>query len=275
MRHRSNQTLPGYFFAIALLLTACFPVRSGGQSNSPATLPAYDVAAIKPAKPADGSRMLFLMDRLSAQGVTLQTLIKQAYGVEDDQILEAPKWVTSQTYDIEAKVDNVDQATLKSLSPEQYKEMLQAFLKDRFQLKTHSEKKELSVLALVVAKDGPKLKPATPGETYPDGIKGPDGKLGHAGMMRWGRGQLLGQGISIGSLVPALTQQLGRIVQDKTGLTGAYDIDLHWSDDVGSSDSTSPSIFTALQEQLGLKLQSEKAPVAVLVIDHAAQPATD
>jgi uncharacterized protein (TIGR03435 family) len=157
--------------------------------------------------------------------------------------------------------------------------MFQSFLRDRFQLKVHREPKELPVLALVVAKGGPKLQQARAGDTYPDGIKGPDGKpAGHAGMMMWGPGRLTGQGIPVANLVPPLTQQLGRIVQDKTGLTGMYDIELHWTaddaapDSRSASDSPGPSIFTAMQEQLGLKLESQKAPVEVLLIDHVEQP---
>jgi uncharacterized protein (TIGR03435 family) len=211
--------------------------------------------------------------------MTLKSLIKEAYGIEDDQISGAPKWVGSQTYDIEAKVDGADAATLEKLSDDQSKLMFQSFLRDSFQLKVHWETKELPVLALVVAKGGPKLQPAKPGDTYPDGIKGPDGKpAGHAGMMMWGRGRLTGQGIPLGNLVPPLTHELGRIVQDKTGLTGKYDIELRWTtddaapDSRSASDSPGPSLFTAMQEQLGLKLESQKAPVEVLLIDHVGQP---
>lgn len=223
--------------------------------------------------------LLLQFGRLTAKGVTLRGLIEQAYGIEDDQILGAPKWVDSQNFDIEAKVDNADETTLKNLSPDQYKLMFQSFLKSRFQLKVHWETKDLPVLALVVAKGGSKLKPAKPGDTYPDGIKGPDGKPGgHAGLMRWGRGQLTGQGISIASLVPPMTRITGRIVQDKTGLTGTYDIELRWTEETdsaggaGSPDSAGPSIYTAIQEQLGLKFESQKEPVQVLLIDHVDQP---
>jgi uncharacterized protein (TIGR03435 family) len=176
-------------------------------------------------------------------------------------------------------VDGADAAELEKLSEDQFKLMFQSFLIDRFKLKVHWETKELPVLALVVAKGGPKLQEAKPGDTYANGIKGPDGKPGgHAGMMMRGRGRLTGQGIPIASMVPPLTQELGRIVQDKTGLTGKYDIQLRWTTDDAAPDSRSasdpsaPSIFTAIQEQLGLKLESRKAPVEVLMIDHVDQP---
>jgi uncharacterized protein (TIGR03435 family) len=262
--------------SILLGLLAAAPCAATAQTASPLS---YDVASIKPSKAPEGSTLLFRLGAFTAKGLTLKSLLRGAYGIEDDQISGAPKWVGSQTYDIEAKVDGADAATLEKLSEDQAKLMFQSFLRDRFQLKVHWETKQLPILALVVAKGGPKLQQAKPGDTYPDGIKGPDGKAeGHAGMMMWGTGRLTGQGIPIGNLVSPLTQELGRIVQDKTGLTGNYDIELRWTtddaapDSRSASDSPGPSIFTAMQEQLGLKLESQRAPVQVLVIDHVEQP---
>ncbi len=264
--------------------------QSRAQTNAEDTavkVPVYDVASIKPGKPGEGSMLLFRLDGLTANRMTLKALIREAYGIENDQILGAPTWLNTQSYDIEAKVDGADAAALERLSEDQRKLMFQSFLGERFQLKVHRETKELSILALVVAKNGPKLREAKPGDTYPEGIKGPDGKPGgHAGMMMWGNGRLTGQGISIASMVPPLTQQLGRTVLDKTGLTGRYDVELRWTPDDTSTPATgpdsgtagespTPSIFTALQEQLGLKLESRKAPVEVLVIDHVEAPAAN
>jgi uncharacterized protein (TIGR03435 family) len=150
----------------------------------------------------------------------------------------------------------------------------------------HTEIKQLPVYELVVAKGGSKLKEATPGDTYANGIKGPDG-VGRGGMMRVGPGQLTAQGVPISSMVNMLSQQLHQTVIDKTGLTGKYDLELNWTTDQGSEpmfkgadssqhdpapDSSGPSIFTALQEQLGLKLQSAKGPVDRLVIEHVEMP---
>jgi uncharacterized protein (TIGR03435 family) len=266
--------------AVLPILSGVLATVPSGAAAQIANPPTYDVASIKPSKAADETTLLFRPGAFSAKGMTLKSLLKEAYGIQDDQISGAPKWVSSQTYDIEAKVDGVDAATLEKLSDDQFKGMFRSFLRDRFQLKVHWETKELPVLALVVAKGGPKLQQAKPGDTYPDGIKGPDGKpAGHAGMLMWGRGRLTGQGIPIGNLVPPLTQELGRIVEDKTGLTGNYDIELRWTtddaapDSRSASDSPGPSLFTAMQEQLGLKLESQKAPVQVLLIDHVEQPA--
>jgi uncharacterized protein (TIGR03435 family) len=266
--------------AVLPILSGVLATVPSGAAAQIANPPTYDVASIKPSKASDETTLLFRPGAFSAKGMTLKSLLKEAYGIQDDQISGASKWVSSQTYDIEAKVDGVDAAALEKLSEDQVKGMFRSFLRDRFQLKVHWETKELPVLALVVAKGGPKLQQAKPGDTYPDGIKGPDGKpAGHAGMLMWGRGRLTGQGIPIGNLVPPLTQELGRIVEDKTGLTGNYDIELRWTTDDASpdsrsaSDSPGPSLFTAMQEQLGLKLESQKAPVQVLLIDHVEQPA--
>src|SRR5271163_802675 len=127
--------------------------QADGRTVKP---PAYDVASIKPSKPGDQSLLLFRPGRFSASGMTLRSMIEQAYGIEDDQIVGAPGWVNTQRFDIEAKVDGVDAAALENLSEDQSKLMFQSFLKDRFALKIHRETKELPVLVLVVAKGGPK-----------------------------------------------------------------------------------------------------------------------
>jgi uncharacterized protein (TIGR03435 family) len=168
--------------------------------------------------------------------------------------------------------------------------MVQGLLADRFQLKVSHATKDLPVYALVVAKNGPKLHEAKPGDTYPNGIRGLDG-VAHPGMMRMGPGQLTGQALEMGALTTVLSQQLGRTILDHTGLKGQYDISLQWTPDVGEGmmfggpagpkppgenpappESTGPSIYTALQEQLGLKLDSTKGPVEIVVVDRVEQP---
>jgi uncharacterized protein (TIGR03435 family) len=167
--------------------------------------------------------------------------------------------------------------------------MLQALLADRFKLSIHRETKELPVYALVAAKNGPKLQEAKADATYPNGIKGPDG-VARGGMMRIGGGEVTGQGLPIANLTRMLSQQLGRTVIDKTGLTGKYDFTLQWTPDESQGpmfkgadgappggnpappESSGPSLFTAIQEQLGLKLESQKGPVEIIVIDHVEKP---
>jgi uncharacterized protein (TIGR03435 family) len=183
---------------------------------------------------------------------------------------------------------------IRKLDPEQRKDarqqMTQALLADRFKLSIHRETKELPVYALVVAKNGPKLQEAKPDATYSNGLKGPDG-VARKGVMRMGLGEVTGQGLSISSFARLLSQQLGRTVIDKTGLTANYDFTLHWTPEEGEgqlfkgtglapqgadsaapAESSGPSLFSAIQEQLGLKLESQKGPVEIIVIDHVEKP---
>jgi uncharacterized protein (TIGR03435 family) len=276
---------------LAGAMAAGMPIVFGQVNATPTVdLPGFEVASVKPDKSGFGPTILLTADGLTATKVTVKFLIKQAYGVEDDEISGAPNWLDSDTYDVEAKVSSADLAALDKLDEKQRMRMLQPLLAERFQLKVHQEAKEIPVYALIIAKNGPKLHEAKPGDTYPDGIKGPDGKPGgRPGMMMWGRGRLVAQGIPIANLLPPLTQQLERTVLDKTGLKGTYDITLLWTpeDDRApmvngpdggrqgsgpATDFSGASIFTAIQEQLGLKLESRKAPVEVLVIDHIEAP---
>ena len=254
-------------------------------------VPAFEVASIKPNKSGTGMTMLQTTPvGFSASNISLKAVIQHAYGVEENQILGAPSWVGSERYDIEAKVSSSDTDALHDLNPYQRRLMLQPLLADRFQLKVHTELRDFPVLVLVVAKGGPKLHEAKPGDTYPNGLKGFDGG-GGPGMMLMRPGQLTAQGVDLSFVAKQLSQQLGRTVQDKTGLTGKYDFTMQWKPDRDpspmpgapepgqqgpgatlSTDSSEASIFTAVQEQLGLKLESRKAPVEVLVIDHVEAP---
>jgi uncharacterized protein (TIGR03435 family) len=267
---------------------------NGQDHNSAATSPVYEVASIKPDKSGTNMvRMMYTPDGLSATNASVQMLISTAYGVENNQISGAPGWLNSDKYDIEAKMDSATVEELRKLNEDDRRavrqHMLQALLADRFKMTVHRETKDLPIYVLIVAKDGPKFKQATPGDTYPNGIKGPDGHSG-AGMMMMGREGLTAQGVELTNLVRHLTRVLGRTVVDKTGLTGRYDFTLKWTPDeslggaprgpqsgqAGVGDTapadSSPSLFTVLQEQLGLKLESQKGPVEILVIDHVEKP---
>jgi uncharacterized protein (TIGR03435 family) len=256
----------------------------------------YEVASIKPNKSGTNMvRLMFSPDGLTATNATLQMFVQAAYQVEPHQVSGGPSWLNSDHYDIEAKMDSATADVLHKLSEEQGRlereRMLQALLTDRFKLTIHRETKELPVYALLIAKNGPKLQEAKPGDTYPNGIKGPDGRAGAGMMFMNGRGSVTGQGLPIANLVRLLSLQLGRTVVDKTGLTAKYDFTLQWTPDESQGamfkgpgpgpqgtagppppDPSGPSIFTAVQEQLGLKLESQKGPVEMLVVDHAEQP---
>jgi uncharacterized protein (TIGR03435 family) len=264
-------------------------------ANTTAVAFEYEVASIKPNKSANNMvRFMNSLDGFSTTGVTVQMLIANAYGVQNFQISGAPGWLNSERYDIDAKMDSATADALKKLDQEhnriERQHMQQKLLADRFKLTVHSETRELPVYALVVDKNGLKLHEAKPGDTYPNGVKGPDG-VGRGGVVYMGRGTLTGQGVALAPLVAQLSRQLGRTVVDKTGLTGKYDYTLQWTPEEGQGamfqgpgggpqppegaappESSGPSIFTALQEQLGLKLESQKGPVEFVVIDHVERP---
>jgi uncharacterized protein (TIGR03435 family) len=265
----------------------------GQEAVSGTKAPTYDVVSIKPNKSGSGGmRIQMSGDRYSSEGVSVRTLIQYAYnikvgnqifGVPMSMISGVPGSMEGARFDIEAKMDEDAVAALKKLPPEeadaQRRSMMRAMLADRFKLVAHRESKELPMYSLVIAKGGFKLKDADPNNTYPNGIKGPDG-VSHAGMMMVGNGRLTAQAIPMSNLAANLTGQLGRIVVDKTGLTGKYDVTLQWAPDdnrgaapdAGSTADAGPSIFTALQEQLGLRLDATKGPVDMIVVDHVEMP---
>jgi uncharacterized protein (TIGR03435 family) len=270
-------------------------VRAQSPQTTGAPLPSFEVASIKPNRSGDNHFFIsFQPGRFTATGATTRFLIEDAYNVKDFQVSGGPSWINSERYDIDAKEEDSLVEELQKLPPDQRAEQIrlrvQSLLADRFKLTLHRETKELPVYALVIAKNGPKLQEAKSGDTYPKGMKGLDGRA-HAGMMRMGRGQLTGQAIPLASLVHMLSQQLGRTVLDKTGLKGNYDFALQWTpdqsqpamlmgpeggkpgtDNAPPPESSGPSLFTAIQEQLGLKLESQKGPVEILVIDHVEKP---
>jgi uncharacterized protein (TIGR03435 family) len=272
------------FFTVALLSPHLPPVAAQAPAANPkltSTPPlTYDIVSIKPNRSGSGAMSVrFSPTTYSATNTTLPLLIQDAYGLRMDGLISGlPPWAGSTHFDIQAKTDDTTAALLDKLPHEQriqrQETMFRAILEDRFHLQVHSETKDLPIYALVVAKGGFKLAAADPNNTYENGIKGPDGKSS-AGMMMVGRGEITAQATPITNLAQNLTYQVHRIVIDQTGLTGKYDITLKWSPDDASgnpSDSSAPSIFTALQEQLGLKLQAQKAPVETIVVDHVELP---
>jgi len=249
-------------------------------------LPFFEVVSIKPERSGNGSlSFTFHADRFMAKNITVKRLIALAYEIPaKDQIYGGPGWVDSETYHIDAKIDDSLAEKLAKLPSDQQWEqirlMLQAALVDRFQLTVSHESKELSVFALVVAKNGPKLTQSDPKRAPSDETRG-------ASMPE--RGRFIASQQSVASLLGLLSRELGgRIVLDQTGLKGEYDFTLNWTPvsppemGTGEAGQTSGatlvpetsgvSIFAALEDQLGLKLESRKAPVDVLVIGHVEKP---
>ena len=291
----TRKILLGVAVFVAIVLPTAIGIFHAGQTavlaqaeDAPADLPKFDVASIKPNKSGEMRFMMhFTPDGLSMEGLPVQMLLTQAFGVEDDRIVGAPPWVQSDRFDIEAKVAPEDAPKLDKLKREERMEMLQPLLIDRFGLKFHHETREMQVYVLEIAKGGPKLKPAE--------SEAGDGKGGqNMPRMMMSIGNLEAQGAQIDMLAHALSGQVGRTIIDKTGLTGKYDFSLHFTpenmplrmgpgpdgghpgaDAPPPPDTTGPDIFTAIQEQLGLKLVSEKGPVDVIVIDRIDKPSVN
>jgi uncharacterized protein (TIGR03435 family) len=225
---------------------------------------------------------MFGPDGFSSNNGSLQQVIREAYGVEDDRISGAPAWLESEKYDVEAREHSSATGGPQKLSPGQpisdQKPMLQALLADRLKLALHRETRDLTVYALVIAKDGPKLQESQPGDPYPNGFKGPDGVARPGGIHMVGN-KLIAQGVPVGALLFHLSRQLHRTVLDETVLSGTYDFTLKLPDGVplGIDNPVPPesyesAVSSAIEQQLGLKLEPKNIPLVVLVIDHIEKP---
>ena len=253
------------------------------DGKGPTAVFTFDAVSIKPNKAGDGRIMINQgQDRYAGVNITLKLLLRYAYNLTtDEQISGLPGWAENDHWDIEAKLDAETVAAQKKMSKEesaeQRRQMMQMMLADRFKLKVHHDQKELTVYNLVVAKGGTKLKENEAEPVAAEGLPTRTGKAG-SGIMRLEMGKLTATGVPISNLASFLAQTVHKQVMDKTGLTGKYDITLQWTPDdmpAGAAahaatgiDNNAPSIYTALQEQLGLKLDSVKGPVDTIVVDH-------
>ena len=251
-------------------------------------------------------------DGVVFKGGTLDMLIHMAFDVPRDRILNEPDWVRSSRIDLDAKVAPEDAPKLKTLTRQQQWAMIIPALEDRCALKFHHETRELEVYTLVLAKGGSKLKEAAPADPHASApspgnstdsldTPGSPGQPPAAApmmlMMNQSGVTVKGRSATIDSFVQMLSQQMGATIVDKPGLTGKYDYELAWMPDEmnlmgmpmmpmphgpppqGGSEQppppTAPSIFAALPEQVGLKLETHKEPVDVIVIDHMEQPSAN
>jgi uncharacterized protein (TIGR03435 family) len=287
--HKLSKTLAmrtKLFMTVVALTTLSIPIAFSPADAKPVqSQPAatnlsdfkFEVVSIKPAKNPNGGWALNPTDDgVRGLNVPLEYLIHQAYGIHEDyRYSGAPNWIKSENYDVEAKMESSVADAFRKLPRAQQEvaleHMLQVVLAERFNLKVHRETKELPVYFLVVARGGPKLQESKPNPDDPNAPRNAS----------WGgtvRGPLT---ISTAKLMPIedlaseLSRSVGRMVLDKTGLTGKYDFTLQYvreqiavTPSADTSDSSDTSIFRALQDQLGLKLESGKGPVEIIVIDH-------
>lgn len=261
--------LPLALLAAQLVLCNALQGQTPQSADNATTLPKFEVVSIRPIKQVDkescpqGSGLIPSGDELHINCLPLDAIIKITYGVlTNDLITGEPAWAKSSSFDINAKVDPADAAAFSKLKLHDFGLMLQPVLQDRFQLRTHFEPRQRTVYTLVVASGGPKLKAPAPD---------PSGKnLPRLTMPKWGEIECYNCAIS--AMPMLLSQFVGGTVIDETDLKGSYDFTLDFAPDPTKADDTRPSIFTAIQEQLGLKFVSKKETVNVLVIDHVEQP---
>jgi uncharacterized protein (TIGR03435 family) len=216
------------------------------------------------------------------RNVHLHLLIELAYNAKDYQIVEEPAWANSERYDVTAKTEN-------NASFEQMRPMLRSLLAERFSLALHRVTKELPVYELTAAKGGLKTAAASCVNRDPNGPPPPLGSKPCGGvtsrMFRPGSSRLEGFGVPMSKLVEVLADRIGRTVVDKTGSSGTFNFQLDFSSDdaapsvaagqetpIPGANAQAPTIFAALQEQLGLRLQAGKGQVEVLAIDHVQRP---
>ncbi|HTW58320.1 MAG TPA: TIGR03435 family protein [Terriglobales bacterium] len=266
-----RQSLARFLVVIApIVLTSVSSTQSRAQSegdNATAVAPLFKTISVTPTKfgiHADRNTKIS-PDGLTVANETVQELIRGAYDVKDDQIVGAPGWLNSQRYDIDAKVGpSADgEGTLASEAlQERTERMLQALLSSRFKLVAHRQTRMVPVYELVVAGDGAKLRESIPADADSDALR----------VIQVGSGRIMGREVPTATLARMLSEQLGRPVLDKTGLSNHYDITLEWQ---ANSELPGAAISAALQEQLGLKLMPQLMPKEFLVIDHVEMPSAD
>ena len=262
---KAHIRLAGSVFVFAVLLSPA--MHSQAPAAAPPTAQAaptpqyeYAVATVKPDK-SEGVQSYW---RNTIDGFSAITppigFIMSAYNVHTpDQIVGLPAWAGSEAFAIEAKMDGDTVAALAKLQPQeqwqQRQKMLQALLADRFALKVHRTTKELPIYVLTVV-DAGKLKKS----------------VSETGGSSTYSGKFTARGISIDSLAMNLSNTVGRTVVNQTGLAGTYDFTLEWAPEGADASDPRPSIFTALEEQMGLKLKPSKGPVDAIVVDAIKRP---
>jgi uncharacterized protein (TIGR03435 family) len=273
-----------YAFALFLTLAAVLLLLGPPLHAQAAPSLAFDVVSIKRSTSGPGPAMGISpidSDSILVRNATARLILGEAYDLRllglHDLILGLPAWADSETYDIDAKVAPADLPAFHKLLPRQRDPLLQPVLADRFHLVAHFETRTLAAYALVVAKAGPRLTPVKPA-ILPDGREDPGG-------ITPGHDKIIATGATIGPLMHMLQLLLGRPVVDRTGLTGHYSFTLTCAptyamrpvingqmQSLSPDEEALPDLFTAIQEQLGLRLEPVKAPVQVLVVDHIEKP---
>jgi uncharacterized protein (TIGR03435 family) len=302
-----SRTSPWTIVLVVAVAMSALTLNIVAQTPSPEPNPKFEVASVRPNPSGDNkmSSQILPGGRYTAINIPPRLLIINSYTLQPQQLVGAPDWISAERFDIVAKAAEEFSPPVSSDGPSQVQLMIRALLEERFQLKVHREPKEVDIYTLVVAradgKLGPELRPSTidceavraarrKGGAPPEPPK--PGERPQCGA-RVGFGELIAGGRPLLELVSMLSGTVGRSVVDRTGLTGTYDMYLKWTPDQLPQrpsgmpadqplrmngvdiDPNGPSIFTALQEQLGLKLESARGTIDALVIDHIERPSPD
>lgn len=262
------------------VIAACGTWALAQAPQGRAVRPEFAVVSVKPNN--TGCCVGYGIGRGGAHGtyVSLKMLIGLAYQIPPFRISAGPSWSASDRFDVACKADEsaADNSRLRT--------MLQAMLEDRFKLKLHRETRQSAVYTLEVVKGGPKIRSSSDQRSPDDARPGQPGEGPPRGSLLVGDGLVIANAAALEQLATQLMLRLGRPVIDRTGLIGRFDFELHWSPDrpgappvpdAGAPEgsplpSDAPSLFTAIQEQLGLRLAPANGPVDFLVIDHAERP---
>lgn len=269
---RNNRRMIRRLLVFAVVLACCDSwaiAQTAAAAHPDPAGPNYDVVTVKLNDTGSGSIHLSIRDDLlQATNIQLDSLIETAFDIRRDQILELPHWAQVTHYDVVAKVVDMTPEQLRGLSGEQRRAMIQHLLQQRFHLQTHIETRTLPLLKLTVAKDGIK---------FSEWQKPAEDQSNKKGSMNVNNDEMTAIGVPMGTLVRFLASQTHMPVVDETGLKGNYNFNMKWQREEegpssGLHDQALPPIYAALPEQLGLKLESGKGPVNVLVVDSIEQP---
>jgi uncharacterized protein (TIGR03435 family) len=278
LRRRPPQSRIAGFATVALAVVSGLADATKIAAQTQAKL-AFDVISVKPNRSGGSAGNIHnLPDGLQMDNFPLDTLIQFAYELNfDGQMIGVPSWATTERYDIDARVTADDVERFKKLTPEQRDAMMQSILIERFKLSAHHQTEQLPVYDLVTTKSSPGPALVKPGDASQ-----------RAPYLNTSDDRISMHDEPIGSLASALMRKTHRTVVDKTRLTGHYDLELRFAPNSGTTptadagqnpepaaDSAGPSLFTALQEQLGLKLKADKGPVDCLVVDHIERPSAN
>lgn len=257
--------------SVRLVFQLCIALVGPRVLAQPATKPLdFEIASVKPSDPTirTSNVLLGAGDSLTITNVPLRKIILYAYDIRDFQLAGGPVWVADGRYDIIAKTAATDRASFEATAETdsqraarvaRVRERLRSLLSDRFGLAIRIEERDQTILALRIAKGGPRLAQAA----------------ANTGRVSTVDGRIQGFGAPISMLATQLSMATGLIVEDETGLRGRYDFVLDWAPDENDQRDTRPSIYAAVAEQLGLRLERAKGPVKTVIIDHVERPSAN